>query len=138
MKLNHVAVTVMDVREAAAFLQNYFGLTPIGKANDTMMHLQDDDGLILSLFKVGPFSSKITEPETTHIGFMQETEEQVNEIYQQLKDDGLDVPPPQRSHGWTFTFVAPGGVAGEVVPEENAITPQSRLRHRNIVSVREV
>jgi hypothetical protein len=46
---------------------------------------------------------------------MQETEEQMNEINRRLKDDGFDVPPPQRSHGWTFVVVAPGGFAVEVV-----------------------
>ena len=80
-----------------------------------MAHLKDDDGLILSLFKVGLFNSAITEPEATHIGFMQETEEQANKIYQRFKTDGIEVPPPQRNHGWTFSFVAPGGFAVEVV-----------------------
>lgn len=116
MKLNHLGLTVTDVYEARAFLEKYFGLKGIGKNNHKMTHLQDDDGLILSLFQVGLFgSSAITEPESMHIGFMQETEEQVNEVYQRLKDDGFAVEPPQRSHGWTFTFVAPGGFAIEVV-----------------------
>ncbi len=104
MKLNHLGITVTDVYAARAFLEQYVDLTGLGKNNHTMTHLQDEQGLILSLFK----GSSITEPETTHIGFMQETEQQVNEIYQRLKDDGFDVQPPQRSHGWTFTFVAPG------------------------------
>lgn len=115
MKLNHLAITVTDTHAAKDFLERYFGLLELGKTNKNMAHLQDDNGLILSLFKVGLFSSTITEPETTHIGFMQETEEQVNEIYQRLKGDGFDVQPPQRSHGWTFTFVAPGGFAVEVM-----------------------
>ena len=76
-----------------------------------MAHLQDDGGLILSLFK----GRSITEPKTTHIGFMQETEEAVNEIHRRLRADGIDAPPPTRSHGWTFAFVAPGGFAIEVV-----------------------
>jgi hypothetical protein len=57
----------------------------LGKVTDKMAHLQDDGGLILSLF-CGP---PITEPEATHLGFMQETEEQVNEINRRLKDDGF-------------------------------------------------
>lgn len=111
MKLNHLGISVTDTFEARAFLEKYFGLKGIGKNNRKMTHVQDDGGLILSLFQGPP----ITEPRSTHIGFMQETEEQVNAIYQRLKDDGFDVPPPQRSHGWTFTFVAPGGFAIEVV-----------------------
>lgn len=111
MKLNHLGITVSDVYEARVFLEKYFGFKGIGKNNHKMTHLQDDNGLILSLFQGSP----ITEPKTTHIGFMQETEEQVNEIYQRLKADGFEVQPPQRSHGWTFHFVAPGGFAIEVV-----------------------
>lgn len=115
MKLNHVAITVTNVHEASAFLEKYFGLQQVGKANANMAHLQDDDGLILSLFKIGMFSSSITEPETTHIGFMQQTEKQVNEMYQRLTSVGFNVQPPKRSHGWTFSFVAPGRFAIEVV-----------------------
>ncbi len=112
MKLNHLGITVTDVQESRAFLEKYFGMKGIGKTNPKLTHLQDDNGLILSLFQG---TSSITEPETTHIGFVQETEEQVNAIYQRLKDDGFDVRPPERSHGWTFWFVAPGGFAIEVV-----------------------
>ena len=111
MKLNHLGISVTDVIAAREFLETYFGLKGIGKNNRKMTHLQDDNGLILSLFKGPP----ITQPETTHIGFIQESEEQVNEIYERLKRHGFDVQPPARSHGWTFAFVAPGGFAIEVV-----------------------
>jgi catechol 2,3-dioxygenase-like lactoylglutathione lyase family enzyme len=111
MKLNHLGITVTDVQQASHFLEKYFGLQGVGKSTPKMAHLQDEEGLILSLFQ----GTSITEPESTHIGFMQETEAQVNEIYQRLKEDGFDVRPPQRSHGWTFHFVAPGGFAIEVV-----------------------
>ena len=111
MKLNHLGITVIDVHEARTFLEKYFGLKGLGKHNHKLAHLQDDNGLILSLFQ----GSSITGPETTHIGFVQETEEQVNEVFRRLKDDGFDVQPPKRSHGWTFWFVAPGGFAIEVV-----------------------
>lgn len=115
MKLNHVALTVTDVQAASEFLQRYFSLKPLGKANPTMMHLKDDDGLILSLFRAGLHSSKISEPASTHIGFMQASESEVNAIYRRLAEDGFEVEPPQRSHGLIFTVVAPGGFAVEVV-----------------------
>ncbi len=53
-------------------------------------------------------------PPTFHIGFMQESEERVNEIHQRLKEDGIDVEPPQRLHAWTFYVRAPGGFDIEV------------------------
>jgi hypothetical protein len=73
--------------------------------------LFDDDGLVLTLIKAG----QAKYPSTFHIGFVQESEERVNEIYQRLKDDGFDVAPPQRLHAWTFYVQAPGGFAVEVL-----------------------
>lgn len=39
----------------------------------------------------------------------------LGEINRRLKDDGFDVDPPQRSHGWTFYVKAPGGFTVEVL-----------------------
>ncbi len=36
-------------------------------------------------------------------------------MYERLKEDGFEVQPPQRSHGWTFYFTAPGDFIIEVV-----------------------
>ena len=58
--------------------------------------------------KVGR-ESEVRYPATFHIGFIQESEEQVNEVNRRLKDDGFDVLPPGRLHGsWTFYFLARG------------------------------
>lgn len=107
MKLNHLGVVVSDVVGASTFLETYFGLEVIGKRSRKMTHLRDEGGLILSLVE--------GEPETMHIGFIQETEARVNEIYEHLQMDSFGVRPPQRSHGWTFYVVAPGGLIVEVV-----------------------
>lgn len=111
MKLNHLGITVTDTVAARNFLEKYFGLEGIGKNNAKMTHVRDDDGLILSLFK----GDKITEPQTTHIGFMQDSEAKVDEIYQRLNEDSFEVEPPQHSHGYTFYVIAPGGFMVEVV-----------------------
>ena len=51
-----------------------------------------------------------------HIGFIQDSEEDVNQINQRLRDDGYQVPKPARLHGsWTFYFQAPGGFTVEVL-----------------------
>ncbi|ANE43197.1 VOC family protein [Deinococcus puniceus] len=108
MKLNHLGVVVTDVLATRTFLETYFGLTGIGKANRRMTHLHDEDGFALSLF-AGEQASEI------HIGFIQETQEAVDAIYERLRSDGFDVKPPQLSHGWTFYVTAPGGLIVEVV-----------------------
>lgn len=110
MKLNHINLTVTDVTAAASFLEKYFGMKYQG-GNKGMAFLFDDDGLILSLMKAGAVSY----PGTFHIGFGQPTEEQVNEINQRLREDGYDVPLPERHHAWTFYVQAPGGFTIEVL-----------------------
>ena len=77
---------------------------------DSFTVLQDDDGLVLTSMK----GAQVNYPKTFHIGFGQESENTVNEIYQHLKDDGFDVAQPQRSHAWTFYVKAPGGFTVEV------------------------
>lgn len=111
MKLNHLGLTVTDVLAASEFLETYFRLEPVGEKHPNLSHLQDENGLILSLFR----GDKITEPETTHIGFIQASETEVDELYTRFIRDGYKVKPPQQSHGYTFYLVAPGGFAVEIV-----------------------
>ena len=116
MKLNHLNLTVTDVPEAHTFLAKYFELQD-GEGNKNIAFLYDDNGSVLSLtsMKVGR-ETEVRYPATFHIGFIQESEERVNEVNRRLKEDGFDVPPPSRQHGsWTFYFPAPGGFTIEVL-----------------------
>ena len=117
MKLNHLNLTVTNPAETQEFLARYFGLKPMGKGNNNMAFLSDDNGMVLSLtnMKLG-MESEVKYPATFHVGFIQESEQRVNEINQRLKADGFDVPPPSKQHGsWTFYFLAPGGFTIEVL-----------------------
>jgi len=117
MKLNHLNLTVTDPVATQEFLIKYFGLKPRGKGNHNMAFLSDDNGIVLSLMnpKVAR-ESEVKYPATFHVGFIQESEQVVDEINQRLKADGFDVPPPSRQHGsWTFYFEAPGGFTVEVL-----------------------
>jgi lactoylglutathione lyase len=111
MKLNHLNLTVNDVKAAREFLEKYFGLQTVGTRGNAFAALLDDTGSVLTLMH----GAQVSYPKTFHIGFMQESEEKVNEINQRLKDDGFAVEPPQRSHGWTFYVEAPGGYTVEVL-----------------------
>ena len=116
MKLNHLNLTVTDVPAARQFLEKYFGLTD-GGGNNNIGFLRDENGMVLTLTstKVSR-ETEVKYPATFHIGFIQESEERVNEINQRLKDDGYDVPPPSLQHGsWTFYFFSPGGFVIEVL-----------------------
>jgi lactoylglutathione lyase len=113
VKVNHLNLTVADPVETQQFLVKYFGLKPRGKGNHVIALLSDDNGMVLSLMG-GKSEAKY--PATFHIGFIRESEEEVNEINRRLKADGFAVPPPSRQHGsWTFYFDAPGGFTIEVM-----------------------
>jgi lactoylglutathione lyase len=111
VQLNHINLTVTDVPGSAAFLEKYFGMRSDG-GDEKFTILLDDKGLVLTLMKGG---QNITYPGTFHIGFIQPSEERVNQINQQMKADGYDVRPPERHHAWTFYVTAPGGFSVEVM-----------------------
>jgi lactoylglutathione lyase len=113
MKLNHLNLTVTDVAETRKLFETYFGFTGSKEVgNEKFALLFGEDGFVLNLMR----SAQVSYPETFHIGFMQESEERVNEINRHLKDDGFDVNPPGKLHGaWTFYFRAPGGILIEVL-----------------------
>jgi catechol 2,3-dioxygenase-like lactoylglutathione lyase family enzyme len=116
MKLNHLNLTVSNVPETHRFLEKYFGLKGLGNSvpNEAMSFLSDDNGMVLALFRGK--EGKGNYPPGFHIGFIQESEERVNEINQRLRDDGYEVAKPARLHSsWTFYFQSPGGFTIEVL-----------------------
>src|SRR5688572_12474063 len=111
MILNHINLAVTDVTTARTFLETYFGLVDIGGGNKNRAFLRDDRWLVLSMFK----AKDVTYPGTFHIGFSQQSEAEVNAIYERLTAEGFVADPPQRSHAWTFYVNAPGGFVVEVL-----------------------
>ena len=117
MKLNHLNLTVTDAREAAEFLERYFGLRRMEglEPKSTFAILRDDNGMVLTLIR-GQRDQPVEYPGSFHIGFIQESEERVNEINRSLREGGFEVDAPDRLHGsWTFYFKAPGGFTIEVL-----------------------
>ena len=117
MKLNHLNLTVSNVPDAHKFLEKYFGLRGYNgmEPREGMSFMSDDSGMLLALFRAGN-GKDAKYPAGFHIGFIQDSEEQVDQINQRLRDDGYQVPKPARLHGsWTFYFQAPGGFTVEVL-----------------------
>jgi lactoylglutathione lyase len=113
MTLNHLNLTVTDPIETREFLVRHFAFRE-GGGNAGMQLVHDDQGLVLTLMK-GRVSD-VAYPSSFHIGFIQQTEAQVDAINHRLREDGFAVDPPARLHGaWTFYFKAPGGFVVEVM-----------------------
>lgn len=112
MKLNHINLTVQDVSATHTFLEKYFGLKPMQPVNPNMALLSDDNGMVINVFK----GNQVSYPETFHIGFIQESDARVNEMYQRLTNDGFQIDPPRKFHGaWTFYVQSPGAFLIEVM-----------------------
>ncbi len=113
MKLNHLNLSVPDVAETRTVFETYFGFTPVFEAgNGNLAVLLGDDGFVLTLMK----GEQPSYPRAFHIGFGQDSDDRVNEIYQRLHADGVAAGPPKHLHGaWTFYFHAPGGIQVEVM-----------------------
>lgn len=117
MKLNHLNLTVSDVLAAHDFLATNFGLEPLQDAPKTerMAFLRDDNGMVLSLMNLQA-DEKVDYPGMFHIGFIQESRDEVDAINARLEGAGCKVKPAREFHGsYTFYLKAPGGFTIEVL-----------------------
>jgi lactoylglutathione lyase len=115
MRVNHLNLTVPDVRQTREFFETFFGLKCVADlGRNALAVMIDESGFILTLNNFEK-ASEVEYPGAFHIGFMQDNRERVDEIYQQLKAGGYEAEPPREFHGaWTFYLRAPGGFLVEV------------------------
>ena len=123
MRVNHLNLTVPDVRQTREFFETFFGLKCVfDLGRNALAVMIDESGFILTLNNFDK-ASEVEYPGAFHIGFMQDSRERVDEIYQQLKAGGYEAEPPREFHGaWTFYFRAPGGFLVEVGHQHRLIT----------------
>ncbi|MDO7848117.1 VOC family protein [Hymenobacter sp. M29] len=117
MILNHLNLAVSDVPQTQVFFEKYFGLQAVTKSNSALVVLRDAAGMVLTLsnFDRAP---EVHYPEHFHLGFIQQSPDQVNALYQRLTADGFTIDPPRKFHGsWTFYLRAPGGILVEVLAD---------------------
>ena len=112
MRVNHLHLMVPDVRATSTFFEKYFDLRKSG-GNAGLTVLLDDSGFVLTLMKISS-SSGGAYPDHFHVGFFLDAETRVDELNARMRADGLEVPPPQRAHTYSFYVQAPGGVTVEV------------------------
>ena len=123
MRVNHLNLTVPDVRQTREFFETFFGLKCVfDLGRNALAVMIDESGFILTLNNFDK-ASEVEYPGAFHIGFMQDSRERVDEIYQQLKAGGYEAEPPREFHGaWTFYLRAPGGFLVEVGHQHRLIT----------------
>jgi lactoylglutathione lyase len=104
MTLNHLNLTVSNVLETHRLLEKHFGLKTYAgsEPRESMSFLSDDKGMVLALFRAAK-GTELHYPAGFHVGFIQESEERVNQINESLRSDGFEVAKPSRLHNsWTF------------------------------------
>jgi catechol 2,3-dioxygenase-like lactoylglutathione lyase family enzyme len=116
MALNHVNLTVPEVARTREFFETYFGFRCVAeRGRDALAVLIDESGFVLTLNNF----DRVTEveyPGAFHIGFIQESSERVDQLYERITSAGFDAKAPREFHGaWTFYFRAPGGFLVEVL-----------------------
>ncbi|PZU85419.1 MAG: glyoxalase/bleomycin resistance/extradiol dioxygenase family protein [Chryseobacterium sp.] len=89
MSLNHINLVVKDVDKALHLFTNYFGFSMIANRNSKMAVLENNDQFALVIWgQVLNKKENIPEyPENFHIGFYQEDQETVWNIYRKLQEE---------------------------------------------------
>ncbi len=125
MHLNHVNLTVPDVARSRAFFEEYFGLRcVVERGRNALAVLIDESGFVLTLNNFDKAES-VEYPGAFHIGFMQESRERVDAIYERVKAGGFEAEPPREFHGaWTFYMKEPGGITVEVGHQHRMLGPR--------------
>ena len=107
MKLNHINLVVTNVTTAIQFFEKYFDFKCTETKGDNIVAVLkgiDDFTLVIMKSKDG----EPQYPHAFHIGFMQDSMQQVSDIHTKLKNDGFDVGPEPKnirdSFGFYFTF----------------------------------
>jgi lactoylglutathione lyase len=126
MKLNHVNLPVADVSATRDFFEKHFGFHRTTEPTHDNVVLTDNAGLVLTVSNFD-HADQVTYPKWFHVGFMQDSDDKVDEIYDRLKTAGMQPSKPQDMHGArTFYFTAPGGFTVEVFHQRGAAHPQGR------------
>ena len=114
MKLNHLDLSVADVPQTRDFLIEHFDFTCVTDRGE-MSVLRDSDGFMLVLTKLQS-DDPPNYPARFHIGFILGDIKEVEHKYEQLKNNGVELPPSFMQHGGLTMFhcSAPGEITVEV------------------------
>ena len=113
-------------KRAAHALEKYFGFNCMAEPTDANVVLTDNAGLVLTISNFD-HADQVTYPKWFHVGFMQDSDDKVDDIYDRLKAAGMHPGKPQDMHGArTFYFTAPGGFTVEVFHQRGLSRSEGR------------
>ncbi|HMF19608.1 MAG TPA: VOC family protein [Gemmataceae bacterium] len=84
MPLNHLNLTVPDVPQTRAFFEKYFRFRCVAAPESGVIVLVDESGFILTLNNFDN-AGEVVYPGAFHVGFRQDSREQVDAIHQRLR-----------------------------------------------------
>lgn len=127
MPLNHVALTVSDREEAAAFYGAHFGLTQRVHDDAHLLILAAEDGSLLALTE-GEVPPEL--PRTNHFGFQLKSVDEVRAVRERLQGAGLTETEWQDDPGMVRVQVAdPDGYRVEVFAFDTPAAPTAPPSH---------
>jgi len=108
MRLNHLNLCVDNLNEARALFQDCFDFQFIEQKGEAIAIMTDGHGFTLVLSNLLAFGHEVRPyPEGFHVGFIQETPEQVERAYSRLAATGIQIEHEPRkirgSYGFYFT-----------------------------------
>ncbi|MDP1471834.1 VOC family protein [Priestia megaterium] len=111
MNLNHLNLCVNDLYKAREFFETYFDFKFLEQKGKALIVMCDSEDFILVLsdptaFKGGKYEPY---PKAFHFGFLVDSQNQVDEVYNRLIEGGIQVekkPYKMRGSSYGFYFVA--------------------------------
>jgi len=115
MKLNHMNLAVADIEATATFFEKHFGFRIRKILGGVIAILDGAEGFVLVLSNL-PKSGNTDYPPDFHIGFYQDTPEQVTQLLVSLQADGIATEQQAKRirDRFGFYFHAPGNILVEV------------------------
>jgi len=121
MKLNHINLTVPDVKVTADFFEKIFSFNCLEiKGDNALAVLKGEDGFVLVITSHAfNRSNNHSYPDAFHVGFLVNSKQEVDLKYDQLISSGYTTGhAPRNMHGaYGFYFNAPGNILVEVSTE---------------------
>jgi len=104
LQLNHLSLAVPDVGGASRFFETFFNFRRVdSKGADVLAVLESQGGFTLVLSHLDK-EAAIIYPKDFHIGFIVESQEQVQAVFERLQNAGINLPHTPRIMRGSFIF----------------------------------